>query len=232
MMTAADSFATIEARFHDWRYDTPKTLYGLVRTLRPAVCVEIGTYRGYAACYMARALQENGQGVLYCVDNFSLTDHTPKYGDPISHWSENLVAAGVRDFAKLIIGDSRVVPLPAQIDFAYIDGWHSYEVCKSDAERCIAAGAECVTFDDVLTTVGPRKYFHELRETGEWDCILLQRDGGLGIAYRRKPLRPVEFIQEIPDHPGTVLHGMAPKEARAELAAAAKVTGLQYEGML
>lgn len=230
-MTTADCFSTIEDRFRDWHYSTPATLYGLVKTLKPAVCVEVGTYRGYAACYMARAVQENNTGRLYCIDNFSLDDHAAKYGDPVAHWQDNLRAAGVLDWVTLLRGNSDAVEWPETVDFAYIDGWHSYAACKHDAEQCIARGAECITFDDVLSTVGPRKYFEELRQTGEWDCLLLQRDGGLGIAYRRSPLRPVEFVQEIPDHPGTILRGMTKMQAKAELAAAAKVTGLKYEGM-
>lgn len=228
-MNTADCFATIEQRFVDWHYDTPKTLYGLVRTLRPAVLVEVGTYRGYTACYLARAVQENNEGRLYCIDNFSLDDHAPTYGDPEQHWEDNLRAAGVRDWVTLLHGDSDAVDWPETVDFAYIDGWHSYAVCKADAKRCIDRGALCLTFDDVLTTVGPRRYFDELRASGDWDCLLLPRDGGLGIALRRAPLRPVEFIQEIPWEPGTVLYGMTPAQRQQEFARAAAVTGLIYE---
>jgi len=228
----SDFYQTAEERFQDWNYDHPKILHGLIRSLKPAVAVEIGTYRGYAACYMARAIQENNCGHLFCIDNFSLLDHVERYGDPVAHWEENLRQAGVREWATLLKGDVAEVEWPKRVDFAYIDGWHSYQACKSDAERCMALGAECITFDDVLTTVGPRKYFAELSEDPAWQCILIQRDGGLGIAYRKMPMRRVEFIQELPDHPGQTLHAMNDAEVKEQIKAAAKVTGLDYRGVL
>src|SRR4051794_34815564 len=43
-------------------------LYGLVRSMRPDVCVEIGSQRGKSACYIGMALKENRRGCLYAVD--------------------------------------------------------------------------------------------------------------------------------------------------------------------
>lgn len=42
--------------------------YGLVRGLRPEVCVELGTYAGYSAYWMGLALKHNGSGKLDCYD--------------------------------------------------------------------------------------------------------------------------------------------------------------------
>ena len=66
-----DFFKRVDEVFHDWKYDHPRILYALIRSLKPLVVVEVGTYRGYAAAWMARALQENGIGMLYCIDDFS-----------------------------------------------------------------------------------------------------------------------------------------------------------------
>lgn len=49
----------IGSQFPNWRYDHPRILYGLIRSLKPRTVMEIGTYRGYAACYMAQACKEN-----------------------------------------------------------------------------------------------------------------------------------------------------------------------------
>ena len=43
-------------------------LYGLVRCMRPDVCVEIGSARGKSACYIGMALKENRRGLLYAID--------------------------------------------------------------------------------------------------------------------------------------------------------------------
>ena len=44
--------------------DSVWVLYGLARSLKPEVCVEIGSSRGKSACYVGLALEENGKGKL------------------------------------------------------------------------------------------------------------------------------------------------------------------------
>src|SRR6516162_6551295 len=43
-------------------------LYGICRSVKPAVAVEIGSARGKSACYIGMALKENGWGRLYAID--------------------------------------------------------------------------------------------------------------------------------------------------------------------
>jgi len=45
-----------------------KTLYALVRALKPQTLLELGSFRGVSASHIALALQANGSGVLVCVD--------------------------------------------------------------------------------------------------------------------------------------------------------------------
>lgn len=47
-----------------------KTLYALVRALRPARVVEFGTWKGCSGSHLAAALQRNGHGLLTCVDPY------------------------------------------------------------------------------------------------------------------------------------------------------------------
>ncbi len=54
--------------------DSAWILYGLVRALKPKICVEIGSPRGKSACFIGIALRENGAGKLYAIDPHSLTD--------------------------------------------------------------------------------------------------------------------------------------------------------------
>ncbi len=200
-MNNSDFFVTVERIFHDWNYGHPKALYGLIRMLHPQTVVEIGTYRGYAAAYMARAIQENNHGRLYCIDDFSSAQFDARMTP--QHWQSNLRECGVDAWASLIIGKSSEVEFPPSVDFAYIDGWHSYEQAKKDFIKCSDLGAEVITLDDVRICVGPRKLIHEIRKSKEWDVITLSRDGGLGVCVRKGPKGNVEFAQELPDHPGT-----------------------------
>lgn len=229
-MNTTDCFATIETRFADWHYDHPKILYGLIRSLKPDVIVEVGTYRGYCACYMARALQENNKGHLYCIDNWSLTEHVARYGDPRAHWEENVTAAGVRDWITILQGESHEVQWPARVDMAYIDGWHSYHTCMSDFIHAEDLGAYLIALDDTDQTVGPRMVCKVLREGfTHWDVMEIHRDCGLTIAKRREPKPAFTFSQELYNHPGTDLRFMSREERQAHFVEARMETGIAYD---
>ena len=92
-----DILTKIDRHFPDWNYDHPRMLYSFIRALKPQVCVEVGTYRGYAACYMAQALKENGFGKLYCIDNWSLNETEGKYESALDHFRSNIAHFGLQD---------------------------------------------------------------------------------------------------------------------------------------
>lgn len=230
-MTTTDFFATVEARFHDWHYDHPRILYALIRSTKPNTAIEIGTYRSYAACYMARALQENNTGHLYCVDNFSLTDHAKRYGDPEKHWNDNLAACGVRNWVTLLKGDSDKVKWPDSVDFAYIDGWHSYDAVRYDFEECEKRGAKCICLDDTINSVGPRLWMNEVRAIHKknWSVIDIPADNGLSICVRNQKHIDVTFSQELPNNPGVDLTVLTPAQRQKHFEDAREATGLCYD---
>lgn len=174
-------------------------LHGLIRWLRPQSVVEVGSYTGYTAVWMARALQENARdgapGKLLCIDDFSLA---PEAFHAFWH---NVGACGVGDVVSLEPKASAEAEWPAQVDFAFIDGDHSYEACKHDAEKAISLGAKCVALHDVQDWWGPREWFF-LEENdppgGEhgWSSFYVPFDGGLGVLLRDETLPPETFTRE------------------------------------
>lgn len=212
-MLTSEFFDTVEARFHDWHGDGARILYSLIRWFRPETVVEVGCYRGYSACYMARALQENGSGHLYCIDDFSQTDHAAQYGDPRQHMEGNLEACGVRDAVTIIEGRSDAVEWPDRVDFCFVDGWHGYEACRRDTERAMRT-AHIVVIDDVVSTIGPRKVMDEARWFVGWDMVCLPQGCGLMLLCRQTPLPKVRFEQEMPSSPGVAMDGMNDSERR------------------
>lgn len=224
----SDFYNHVDKLFRDWNYGHPKVLYGLIRSMKPQVIVEIGTYRGYSSAWMAKALQENNTGHIYTVDDFSLKQYTQNREDAIAHLYDNLERLGVRDFVTLLEGDSDSVALPDRIDFAYIDGWHGYVKCKRDFDNCAKRGAECICFDDTTQSVGPRMVVDEIRAAGEFEVMEVMRDCGLAIAMRKKPKAYITFSQELPDNPGVDLRPLTRAEQDAHFALAAQTNGVKY----
>lgn len=212
----------IDSYYSDWNYGHPRILYSLMRSLKPKVSVEVGTYRGYAACYMAAAIKSNGHGKLYCIDDFS--ESTQKPCD-WREWLKNMRVFGFDDYAKLLVGRSDAVEWPEAVDFAYIDGWHSFEVCSADFERCSSLGASLIALDDI-DAVGPRMVMQNARKAG-WDVLELYSDHGLALCSRTHVRAPVTFSQELPGSPGVRLDSK--DELERHLSEASKITGLTYE---
>lgn len=228
----SDFYSNVDQIFHDWNYGNPKILYGLVRSLKPSRVVDCGTFRGYSAAWMAKALQENNKGHLYAIDDFSLKQFTPDRDVAVAHLFDNLTRCGVRDFVTLIEGDSRTVQWPDSVDFAYIDGWHGYLVAKSDFENCARLGAECICLDDAEQSVGPRMVVQEARASGDWDVIDVQRDCGMAICMRRRKMGPVTFSQERDGHTGLDLQTVPKREQLGHLHRCANLNGVNYEPII
>ena len=196
--------------------------------MQPEVVVDVGTYRGLSASWMARAVQENGHGHVYAIDNFSLTDHESAHGPARDYLEANLKKVGVRDYVTIIDGDTDKVKWPDKVDFAYVDAWHSYHAAKYDFNKCASLGAECVCFDDVAGTVGPRMLIEEIRQNPEWDVVEVLRHCGFGLCMRKKEKCKIGFSQEIPDIWGVDLTLLTYEEQQKHLDQAALITGLDY----
>jgi predicted O-methyltransferase YrrM len=51
-----------------WRVEG-QALYAIVRALKPLSVLELGTWHGASATHLLQALEDNGSGVLECIDN-------------------------------------------------------------------------------------------------------------------------------------------------------------------
>jgi predicted O-methyltransferase YrrM len=166
-----------------YQYKHSRLLHDLVIWLEPDICVEVGTHIGFSACWMARAIQLNNKGRLFCIDNFCWTEEAQE-----EQWEANLRECGVRDWVTLLKGRSEEVDWPERVDFAYIDGNHTYPVCKHDAEKARELGAKVIVLHDTVSWEGSRKYADEMRrEWHDWDFLEENSDCGLLIAKKREP---------------------------------------------
>lgn len=104
-------------------------LFTLVRSLSPAVVVEIGTFRGGSASIIAAALRSAQFGHAWCIDPH------PKLAIQWSDISDRatLIQESSPDAFATI---SKLIPAP--IDFVFIDGDHSYDAVVRDTLALIS----------------------------------------------------------------------------------------------
>lgn len=169
----AETITTLKAKRHN------HILYGLIRWLRPQVVVEIGPYKGGSSVWLARALMENESGTLYCIDDFS------RNGANRDVLFENLIACDVVDVVFILEGKSKEVIWPDTVDFAFIDGDHSFDSVSYDAKKAQDLGAYCIASHDTHNLQGPALWYKAFKkENPDWDSLSVSFDAGLSILLK------------------------------------------------
>lgn len=148
---ATDPVLTTEwSRRMAWRFDAKRHLllgnrllwWGLIRTLRPSVVVECGSYHGVGSLVILRALQRNAEegdeGRLISIDV-----------DPSSGW---VVPEGVRSRWTRVQGLTTEVLGPVvrdlQVDLLFHDTPHTVENARHEFTTALAAAADPLVLAD------------------------------------------------------------------------------------
>lgn len=208
MLTHEQFVANVARVAHQGTDRHAHVIYGLIRWLKPFQVVEVGAWYGYSSAWIARALQENNEegagemrpddarARLLVIDDYSLW---PEQLPQVQFWH----AMGLCDVGEVVsveAKDSKVAEWPERVDFAYIDGDHSFEGCKFDAEKAIALGATCIVLHDTTTWWGPRQYVEECIPDG-WTMIECDFDQGLTVMMK-KLVKPNEYWATKENYPG------------------------------
>jgi predicted O-methyltransferase YrrM len=135
-----------------------------------AMGLEIGSYLGASSCYLAAGLARVG-GRLICVDTWNNDAVNMKREDIFSEFSRN--TAGIKDRLIVIRGrssDLTDAQIPKPINIIFIDGDHSYEAVRADAEKVVPwlAPEGFLIFHDACTYQGVSRTVGELLASGDW----------------------------------------------------------------
>jgi predicted O-methyltransferase YrrM len=151
--------------------DSQALLYCLIRLFQPSVAVEIGTYLASTTEAMARAVAENGNGMLHTVDPYG-EDRAPPI---IAQWPQEL-----RNVTNLHITDSMMFfawmqQCEMRTGLVFVDGNHEYEFALFDiqcAARVISPGGFIVI--DNIAQPGPffaaRDFLEKAHSLGWSEC--------------------------------------------------------------
>jgi predicted O-methyltransferase YrrM len=169
-----------------------RTLERLIRDSKPQIIVEIGVWRGDTAI---RMIQAADQGVRYWGFDLFSQQMTDEIMDrevslrPLSLEGVRGRLQGLGAEVNLVAGDSTLTlprtELPP-VDFAFIDGGHSYETVSADWQNIrprLAPGA-VVVFDDYTSLLAAEREGYGVRRLVD----------ELRGAYRIELLTPVDVF--------------------------------------
>jgi predicted O-methyltransferase YrrM len=181
--------------------DSAWILYGIARSLKPEVCVEIGSARGKSACFIGLALRENGSGCLYAIDPHSPTSWNDSDSvDTFSTINSNINTLGLSRQIEVVrsTSQSAAASWSRPIDLLFIDGDHSYDGVKSDWELFSPHMTEfgIVVFHDTIwdrrsdstwsrADMGVPRFVDELRTAG-YPVITIDKNFGVSLVQPRQ----------------------------------------------
>ena len=134
----------------------PKELETLLKfaqsCAKGAVGLEIGSYLGASSCYLGAGLKERG-GRLYCLDTWNNETMPDGPRDTYAEFKSNTVGLGDTLIPlRKRSADLTIADLTGAVDFAFIDGDHSYEAVKADLVAllpCLKSEATIIFHDTV-----------------------------------------------------------------------------------
>lgn len=89
-------------------------IYSLVKTLKPSICIETGTYKGFGSICIGQALKENDKGILI----------TTEPDMNLAADATNLIMKfGLTDYVnvKCVKGIELITSIKSRVDFAFRD---------------------------------------------------------------------------------------------------------------
>jgi predicted O-methyltransferase YrrM len=190
-MTSADQVAAIAGQIEGWLSEPQgRALYAAAAACsgRGAI-VEIGSWKGRSTVWLAHGAAVAGQKVL------AIDPHVGSREDPhertLDAFLANLERAGAAASVEPLVMTSAeaVRRIDGPVELLFVDGDHSPEGARSDADRWLPRVMEggTVMFHDVATSgySGPRRVFQQ-RICRSRQFHRIRRVGSMAIAERTR----------------------------------------------
>lgn len=183
-----------------------RLLHAWVRCIRPKIVIETGSFIGYSALWIARALEENGTGHLHSFDLFeSRGDYiSPVIGAPADSLEiarAHIERASLSHRVTFHKGDSSTniaayfKDKNLRADMAFIDGDHTVQGCAKDWNAIaplLSPGATVFVHDTIACDanhwLGPQALLETLstHDPSEYQWVNLPTADRLGMAIIQK----------------------------------------------
>jgi predicted O-methyltransferase YrrM len=145
--------------------------------------VEIGSYKGKSACYLAEGAKRGKGAHVYCVDAWHLAGNTNgRFGyaeaDTLMAFHRQVGKMGFGDRITAVVGFSCQVASEwsrGPVGLLFIDGSHTFEGVSSDYlawKRHLAPGAVVVFDDHQGPSKGVARFVNRIRQDHEWDMSI------------------------------------------------------------
>lgn len=158
--TAPDAMAS--------EYEAADFLYGLIRLLKPKLCIETGCYKGNATLAIGKALLLNGSGILQSCDTDQAHVLTVMTECQQNYYPVTLRQCTGVELIKALDGP----PNPQKIDFAFLD---------SSGDRVEEAQALNISDNAIIALHDARRpEFWHLKDLG-WQSVFMPTPRGMAL---------------------------------------------------
>ena len=161
-------------------------LFRLVEYFKPKTIIELGTSVGISTLYMATAFPE--------ANIFTLEGCTTKAEQAATNFSALNVTNIVQHIGRFDIVLPDVIEQAGKLDFAFIDGNHTYEATIANFESLltIAHNDTVFVFDDIHWSADMQKAWNEI---ADHERVTVSVDlFRMGLVFLRKELSRQKFV--------------------------------------
>jgi predicted O-methyltransferase YrrM len=159
--------------------------------------VEIGSWKGRSTTWLASGARLAGHRV-YAIDPHCRSREYPS-AETLDEFLGNLARNGLADIVEPLVmtSEAAAAHIEGPVELLFIDGDHSYEAVRRDAElwlpRLIEGGT--VMFHDVATAAysGPRRIVREMVCRSPW-FHGISRVGSMVVAHRTRGRGPLAAV--------------------------------------